>query len=303
MYRRRCRYFCVNWLIGSLILLSLYQTAWATSFPYGDFIGSNVKYYSVTETPTKVPQPSGFPYPLFGIPTIFGDTLEFLPSDFNATSTGGSFPFTDSQLSMNILTTNPSHPMTSLLIQENGSYSLVGGGASTQAIASINVVLAKILEVNGAPIPSGPISVPATIVYTNLGSAASSVVANELIMNNSILQPPPINQNWTATAYFDFDAALAANQIFGHATTIKLSLDNCLTATSEVVPINNPSTAHIDKKDFSIQVNVDPAPEPGALVLVFLGGLGLITFGSRSRRRRPGFIRVDAKCRGRPDRV
>ncbi len=283
MRHRRNLHHCTKWLICALIIAGANRSAWATSFPYGDLTGTNVKFYSVTETPSKNPAPSGFPYPLFGAPLVFGDNLEFLPNDFNANSSGGSFPFTDSQLSMTIVSINPSKSIDSIVIMEQGSYSLIGGGANTQAIVSLNVVLAKILEINGVPI--APIDVPATITYANLGSAASSVVSGELIMNNSIIQPPPLNQLWTATASFDFAAALAAQDLSGPITTVKLALDNTLTALSEVVgPNNNPTTAFIDKKDFSILV--DPVPEPTSLALIFLGIAGTVSMQYWRRRNK-----------------
>jgi hypothetical protein len=273
---------CITCLAGLLLALFVAnQSAKATVFPYGNFVGTDVEYFNVSESPTKVPAPSGFPYPLFNPPTIVGDNLEFSPTDFNATSTGGSFPLTDSQLSTNIMTLSPSNAITSMVIKEGGSYSLIGGSANTQAIVSMNVVIARILEVNGAPI--APINVTASIVYNNLGSAASSVVSNELIMNNSIVQPPPINQAWNASATFDFDAALAQNGIEGHATDIQFAMDNTLSATSEVVN-GNPTTAYIDKKDFHIELN-DPVPEPAAVTLAVVGAFGLAVFGFRNRRR------------------
>ncbi len=268
-------------------MAGLSRSAWGTSFPYGNFTGTggNVTFFDVTETPTKNPPPAGFPYPLFGIPTAFGDNLEFSPNDFNANSSGGSFPFTDSQLSMTIVSINPSKSIDSILIKEAGSYSLIGGGANTQAIVSINVVLAKILEVNSVPLVT-PIDVPATVTYTNLGSAASAVVSGGLIMNNSIVQPPPVNQKWTATAFFDFAGALASEDLAGPITTVKLSLNNTLTAISELIGPNNniATTAFIDKKDFSIQV--DPVPEPTSLALIALGIAGTVSMQYWTRRNK-----------------
>ena len=92
---------CVPAAILALGLLGVCPMASATAaaINYGDFLGTTVTFYQVTED-------SGTdPTPLFGAPTLSGDALSFNPPSFNASSQLQTPPldFTDGTLTTTIM--------------------------------------------------------------------------------------------------------------------------------------------------------------------------------------------------------
>ncbi len=263
MFRR------ASWLIALFALVGVAQSANA-AVNYGDFIGPNIMYLQVTENPLKVPGPT--PTQLFGPPTLSGDTLDFNPlavGTFNALSTGGVSAFTDGGLVMTIMATNNQQPITDLTVSEFGGYTLVGGTpGGTQALASVDAIQAVVTQINGVAV--APIVVPKTITYTNFGSAPSNLPVGGGIQFSAT--GGFANGSWSGLVDFDF------SNIIG-ATKVELVLDNVLAAMSEL-----DSTSYIDKKDFYITTNI--VPEPGALILGAVGGLGLILVGRTVRKKR-----------------
>lgn len=258
----RRAFLCVA-LVGAI---GMAQTAKAV-VNHGDFVGTNIMYLDVTESPTKIPGPS--PAQLFGAPTVSGNTLDFNPMDFNAEASGGSNELVDGLLSMTIMSNNAQEYINNLWISEFGAYSLIGGtSGGTQAGISIAPVQAKVTHVNGVAL-GAPIILPRTISYVNGGGANETIAFDTMTLesNGGAL----VGQPWSASVHFDL------SQVPG-ATKIDLVLDNTLFATSEAGSI-----AFIDKKDFQIWTTV--VPEPGTIILGLIGGLGMILVGRKTLKK------------------
>jgi hypothetical protein len=261
---------CASRLIALLVLVCGSQIAIAgptVFYTPPDFVGPNIMYLDVKETPNSLPEPD--PLQLFGPPTLSGDTLFFNPTDFSAGATGGSTDFVDSFLVATVMTTNASKFISDLWVTESGSYTLSGGtAAGTRVTVSMDTIKAVVLERNGVPV--APFELPRTITYTNLGSAVSTTAFGGMrISSNGI--DDFIGQGWKAEATFNLAGVT-------DATKIILTVDNTLFARSELG-----STAFIDKKDFYINNTV--VPEPGTIVLGLMGGLGMLVVGRKAWKK------------------
>jgi hypothetical protein len=82
------------------LLAAICQPSLSAPINYGNFMGNTVMYTQVTEDTNS---PGDSP-PLFGAPTVSGNSLDFNPVGFDANSTGGSGPdITDGQLLFGIM--------------------------------------------------------------------------------------------------------------------------------------------------------------------------------------------------------
>jgi MYXO-CTERM domain-containing protein len=235
---------------------------------YGNFDGTDLNYLNVTETPTQLPGPT--PTELFGPPVISGDTLQFTPSNFTVSASGGSLELQDSHLSMNIVSADSNYPKFINLI-EGGGWAVGGGTSATTAQESLDVNELFITAVNGVSI--NPIVVNPTITFTDTNSGSASVVKTadtiEFLSSGGVS-----TGTWNADASFNLNAALAAAGLSGNVTGMTLGLDNQLDATSEAN-----SLSLIDKKFFDVTATT-PVPEPAT------GGMALLAVAGFATRRR-----------------
>ncbi len=81
---------------------------------YGNFSGNTVDFSNVMENSTS-------PLPLFGAPTVMGDTLDFDVPGFTSQSTAGGVDFLTGQLSFTVTATG-NNLLDSISILEFGSY-------------------------------------------------------------------------------------------------------------------------------------------------------------------------------------
>ncbi len=245
--------------------LALFSLAFAISsaeaahVEYGDFTGTTVMYLDVEE----VANTPGDAAPLFGAPTVVGDTLDFDPSGFSATGATGQPDTTDAQLNFTLMAA-PGASIETLSFDESGDRSLFGTGtAATQVAYALNLGSIVVTEVDGVA----------------LGSPVALGLAS--VFGTDDLSGGPISGGWDLSLDYDVDAALTAASVsysFG-ATKLEIALNNTLFAASEAA-----SSAFIAKKDFMIDVDTDPfIPEPTSFMLV---ALGMLAFGSTGSRRR-----------------
>lgn len=248
---------------------ALSATTFAAPINHGNFSGDTVDYLDVTEDTS-----TGDPLPLFGVPTVSGDSLDFNPVGFSANSSGGGAPDqTDGQLSM-MIQAKAGKVINSLLFSEAGDTSLARAlGTLDDAVTSVTAdIFIDILETTLGPIT--PINVPGAMTFTpSNGDYQLSVDG---------AGNPTFNTAWTGSAFFDLDAVLLANGVLGEVTKVNVNIDNSLTASSAAN-----SSAFIAKKDFdgvSITANPDPSkiPEPSS-VLLALGGIAAVAAGRRCR--------------------
>ncbi len=240
---------------SAFIGIGLLAAANAQAVPvnYGDFIGTTVKFTSVTEDSATDP------VPLFGAPTISGDALDFNPTNFVSSSSGGAFDSTIAVLNFTIEAL-PGNYVEEIKFYEAGDYTIFGaGGIGTSATVSAPVFI-NVVEIDGVAV--APINFNANMVFTP--SNGDYNLADDGAGFGVI---------WTGILDVDVDALLTgANVPFVNgATEVKVILNNILATTSE-----NGSSAEIQKKDvqgFGITV----VPEPASALLLAALGLPLAT--------------------------
>lgn len=219
---------------------------------HGDFAGSTVTYRNVREATNS----AGDPEPLFGAPTIAGDTLDFDPVGFAASSSGGGAPdVTDANLVFEI-EANASQIIDKLLLTEAGSYTLVGTGTAATQVQISAPVFIDIEEVDGVGI--NPLEIQTALVFSP----------------GSIFNLPAnggVGVVWTGMLMVDITGALISNAISfaDGATKISVDMSNILVALSELE-----STASITKNDADgVTVTVLPEPATAHLLLLGLGAV------------------------------
>ena len=235
---------------------------------YGDFAGTTVTYLDVTES-----SPSGDPLPLFGAPTVSGNTLDFNPTaNFAASASGaGGTDQTDGKLDMGI------HAQTGNFIpevqfSEAGDFTL--GGFANDAFVSVTATLfVDVFEVDGAPINT----------IAGIYSMTFTPSNGDFQLSNPIDNPgalPGIGGPWNGGVSIDIDQLLTDESVefVNGATKVGVVIDNTLLAVSQ-----DGTTAEIRKKDFK-GLSITVVPEPTTAALGMLGLLGLLA-AARGRTR------------------
>jgi len=225
---------------------------------YGNFTGSSVEFQGVTES-------SGTdPGPLFGAPTITGDTLDFNPQGFTAYSSGGGVDLTDGQLNF-LVKALDGFAITELRFSELGDFTLAGTGTASTKVAVAASFFFDILSVDGVSI--NPVTVTGNMTFAPNANGQFDLISNA-----------GIGSLWSGGINFDINSALTANGIpfqIG-ATEVRVNLDNTLLAVSE-----SGSAAYIAKKDFKGFGLTAIVPEPSSMAIALLGAAALFGFGKR----------------------
>jgi hypothetical protein len=236
----------------SVAVLAAGPAARAALINYGDFPvpPAGITFQQVIES-------SGTDaVPLYGPPTPFVVGLDFTPTSFASSSSGGSGDITDGQLNFNIQSQGVVG-INSLSLLEGGVYNLLGAGTPATAVFAGAIIHVTVTQVNGLPV------VPFNLPVSN-ASVGFNLVAN-----------PGVAQPWSLGVGIPIN--LPGNQV---ATRISVSIDNSLASISE------PGTlAFISKNDFRIGLTPSGSnfPEPGSLVLMTLGSMiGLVYRRARS---------------------
>ena len=218
---------------------------------YGDFQGGTVMYLDVTESNATDEQK-------FGAPEIFGDQLDFNPTNFRAQSDGAAV-IEDSQLNMTIMSNTTATPITDIFIDEAGDFTLSGLDPA-QAMATVGTnVQFTVTHVGGNVI--SPLCVGNDqVVFTPNANGEFSLPADQ-----GTASP------WTGNLDYDIDALLASCGVDGGATKVDVVLDNALTATAA-----DGGAAFIAKKDFRGLTITVPEPSSWGLLLVTLAGMSAL---------------------------
>ena len=231
------RIFLPSIVLAAVLAVGLAPLAVAGPISYGDFVGTTVTFLDVTEDSGTDPPP------LYGAPTLAGDSLSFAPVSFNVFSQLGvpALDFTDGTLKTTILA-SPGNCIIGIRIDEAGDYTLAGWGTANTEVSVSATMFLSILEVDGVGI--------APIFYN--GSMAYSPNANG---DFNLIDDPGVGVIWEGSGFIDVAAILARAGINGCATKVLLSVDDTLLAASE-----DRSIAYIAKKQFGI--TFFPIPEP-----------------------------------------
>ncbi len=242
--------------VSGCAVLAFALPADAAQINYGDFMGNTVNFLQVTED-------SGTdPTPLYGAPSVFGDTLDFNPISFNAGATGaGGVDITDGTMSL-MMTSKPGNFIDQVLFDEAGDVTLAGfGGIGTFASVSANFFV-EIQEVDGVGI--GSILIQAPMIFTPSGGTYDQATDGG--------GGPLFNSAWSGSLLVDLTQALIDNNIphVNGVTKISVVFDNTLVALSE-----NGTSSFIAKKDVG-GVGITVVPEPATIGLLALGGVCLL---------------------------
>lgn len=220
---------------------------------YGTFVGSTVTFQDVTEW-----SPSGDPLPLYGMPTIVGNTMDFTPSFFSSASNGAS-DTTDGTLSF-LLKANPGNAISSVLFSERGDFTFAGVGGTNTFVSVTATFFIDIYKVDGVALLT-PIQLTEFATFS----------PNAFGIFDKATYPTPPTRIWTGSLNLNVNNALtlAGVSYINGATEISFELDNILVAQSDTG-----TTATITKKDFKgFGVTVNEVPEPAASALVLLGAV------------------------------
>jgi hypothetical protein len=266
----------ISLALAVLSVSVLSQPVLAAQINYGSHMGTHVTYVNVTED-----SGADEPLPLFGPPTVTGNSIDFNPTGFDAESMGPDSDITDSNL-VYMVTAKSGSRISKITLSESGDTTLTGNvtpGSMNTASAVFASGVLDIHEVNFQGI--NHISVPFSFTFNPSGGT--------YFLGTDGGGGPSFATEWNGSVMLDIDAILIANGIpvppgvidpDGGATKISIDMDNTLVAVSQ-----QGTEARIAKKDFSgvvIRSNVptEPGgqpeiPEPATFVLVGLSVLGL----------------------------
>jgi len=222
----------------SMVLLTDPAAFGAFSMNYGAFSGATIDYLDVTESNTGATA-------LFGAPSVSGDLLDFDPIGFVAASSGAAV-ITDGQLNFIVMSKRPSQPITTLVFNESGDYTLAALSGLAKATVGM-AIRVNVLEVNGVPMHTA--GTTQTMTFAPVGSGG----------NGTYLTPANVGTAvpWSGNLVYDVSAIKAG------ATKVEVVLDNTLTSEGA-----NGGSARIAKKDFSGVTVTTPEPSSASMFLV-----------------------------------
>ena len=249
----------------------------AAPINWGDFVGNTVTYRMVTEdSGTDTVPPC-----MFCQPTVGGDTLNFNPVGFDASSNGVATDITDGQLLFMIESNNKqTQAIQNFKISETGDTSLAGnvtvGSTSTATSVEITPVV-EIVEVDGVslavPITLSKMSTPPLPVlgemFTQIPGNTPSDGQWELGTDGN--GGPIFSTQWNGMVFVNVQDALikSGTPFLRGATKVTVNIDNVLVATSQVG-----TSATIAKKDFiTITTNIPEPTTVGLLVVAMAAGM------------------------------
>ena len=237
------------------------------SLCYGDFMGDTVWYRMVTETANTDDDTE----PLFGMPTVSGNTLDFDPVGFGASASGaGGNDMTDGQLTF-MVEAKQGNAIQNIKLQEAGDVTL-SGFSPPEAFASVTTaVFIDIEQVDGAGID--PIKLQLSMPFGPSGG--------DYFLSSDGGGGPLFNTIWMGMLFVNIQQELIDNNIPFNlgATKISVNLDNTLVAVSQAG-----TSALIAKKDADGIIITTNIPEPASCLLAMLGLAFGATLARRSRR-------------------
>jgi hypothetical protein len=238
--------------------------ALAVTIDYGSHVGATVTYVGVSESNSGM-------LPLYGAPVVTGDSLDFNPLGFDASSADGGSEITDGNLGLMVVAQAGSR-IESIRLGELGDTTLAGNVAPGSMATATAVFASGVLDIHEVDFAGiNHISVPFSLTFSPSGGT--------FFLGTDGGGGPIFNTQFSGSVTLDIEAILIANAIVftGGATKVSLNLDNTLTAVSETG-----TSALIAKKDFGLVTTTIAVPEPASLVLA---GLAFAALARRRHRR------------------
>lgn len=189
---------------------------------------------------------------LFGTPTVFGDSIFFTPTNFDAVSTNtNGAVIVNSTVNVDVTVLNPNaYVFEGFSLIERGDYKLVGSNSSVDVggqLRARDFTFNPLTEVNDFIVETAPLT-------NNDGNF----------------------HNWEADA-----AVTISGAAWEGVNTIRVTIENVLTATSTALG----ESAFLEKKlaGGSVGLVVNPVPVPPAVWLFGSGLLGLVGIARRKK--------------------
>ena len=271
--------------VFAVIIVLAVVARWSSAalINYGNHAGTHVTYTSVTED-----SGADEPLPLLNAPIVTGNSMDFNPIGFDASSSGAGSDTTNVNLVFGVAAKSGSR-IGSITLAEAGDTTLAGNVAPGSMATSSAVFASGVLDIHEVNFSSiNTISVPFAFTFSPSGGT--------FFLGTDGGGGPLFNTQWTGSVTLDIHAILIANGFIippgqvdpdGGATRISIDMDNTLAAVSQLG-----TSALIDKKDFGASVvrfNVptEPGgdvevPEPaGAAALLAIAAAA--TFSARRR--------------------
>ncbi len=216
-------------LIAGVIAFTV-SGAQAAPINYGDFTLDSGIALDITETSVTDPTP------LFGVPTVYGNSITFSTGLFAAAQAGTGADITSGKLTF-IIQADPGLFIESISLEEIGDFLMLG---STAEVTAGGTLVATVLN----PLIGGFVSDPIDI-------------------------DPDMPQAGTGSGIWSGIAGVVLTQL--DATRVRIDLDNNLIASAEAPA----DAALIDKKALTIQIEFSEIPEPASLALMGIGLLAI----------------------------
>lgn len=247
----------VAWTV--LLLLGPVLEVGAVPVDHGNFAGANLVFEHVTE--------SGF-----GTPAVTGNNLDFFPSVFGSSGSGGASDTDLSTLSL-ALNAAPGFAIHSLTVSEQGTYNLLGSGTAATIARVTGSVSGEILELSSGVL-SSPIPFSASIDFSSTSSSGGEF---------NLVDDLGLAVVWSGALEVDVDALVQAAGFSSGATVVNVNLDNVFTIQSETGSISL-----IARNQFDLDISAQSDPGPGVIPeprawLLLLAGMCLV-LGTLFRR-------------------
>jgi hypothetical protein len=275
--------------ISLSMLFAVVSNAEPMAVNNGDFEGTHVTYFDVTQNSPIDPIPAGQPGP-YGQPEIEGDDLVFDAPSFAAIADLDRLLDTTDGFMSFLLEADEGHAVTDLALYEFGAiefHSSSGGSVRTwtNVVAPVFMEIKQVVVADGTP-QGQVMAVPDRLFFSR--QIEITPFGNSPPGWNSLEDPN--ETKWFGELEVDLVAAIASafpelvgqHELRGVASMM-LTMNNVLSAGAE----NTTSLAFIDKKHSSFRPEVVAAgvPEPGSWLNETLL-LALAVGGSLARRGR-----------------
>ena len=250
---------------GVVSLLALTPASGGT-INYGNFLGATVQFDAITEENVSTD-----PVPLYGPPTVNGDSVSFSPTRFSSSSAEGETDETAGNLFFGVDALS-GNGIAWVSFSESGTTTLSGlatPGSMTTGSSVVAEGSIVIHEVDFAAIE--PLSVPFSLSFGPSGGT--------YFLGTDGGGGPLFSTPWSGSVKLDLAALLTANGVsFDEgATRITVDLDNALETASQ---IGTSATINKDSVVINFGQSVD-VPEPSSLAL---SALALTVLLLRRRR-------------------